>query len=198
MSWAMVVQGMQRDVFDQDCALYSPPLAAAVEHDAVTDHIGELAETVRAAGGTVVHALFVIEPSALGMPSDVPVFARFVESGALRRGSAGVEPVEGLWADGDVRVEKMRVNPFHGSTLDPLLRAAGVRDLVVCGTQTNMGIEAAARHAADCGYRVHVPADACAAASAPAHTGPLTHTLPNLGRVCRTADIVAAVGVDTL
>ena len=63
---------------------------------------------------------------------------------------------------GESVVVKHHVSSFRGTRLDELLKAAGIRHLIVAGMQTHMCLEAAVRAAADLGYRVTVVGDACA------------------------------------
>ncbi len=59
-------------------------------------------------------------------------------------------------------VGKDQVNVFLESGLDETLKENDVSRLVICGMQTHMCMEAAARAASDLGYEVTVIADACA------------------------------------
>lgn len=64
--------------------------------------------------------------------------------------------------EGEVVVFKDEVNAFNGTALQEELAALGITDVVVCGMQTHMCLEAAARAAYDLGYKVTVVGDACA------------------------------------
>jgi len=59
-------------------------------------------------------------------------------------------------------VMKDDVNAFLGTDLQARLQAGGIRRVVLCGMQTHMCLEAAARAAHDLGYEVVVVGDACA------------------------------------
>ncbi len=63
---------------------------------------------------------------------------------------------------GEAIVMKDDVNAFLGTDLQARLEAAGIRRVVLCGMQTHMCLEAAARAAHDLGYQVVVVGDACA------------------------------------
>jgi len=63
---------------------------------------------------------------------------------------------------GEAVVVKHYANSFRETDLDERLRALGAKTLVICGMQTHMCVEAAARFAADAGYRVVLVEDACA------------------------------------
>jgi len=57
---------------------------------------------------------------------------------------------------------KKEVNAFLNTDLDDLLRKNNIKNLVLCGMQTHMCLEAATRAGHDLGYRCTVAYDACA------------------------------------
>ena len=63
---------------------------------------------------------------------------------------------------GEKVIEKSEVNAFKGTPLKEYLEQNKVNELVLIGMQTHMCLEAAARAAADYGYKVTVISDACA------------------------------------
>lgn len=83
--------------------------------------------------------------------------------------------------DPDVLVTKNVNSAFYG---DPDLHAwlgeRGIRDLVICGIQTNMCVETTARMAGNLGYDVTVALDAT-------RTFDLTGEIAGIGAVSRTA-----------
>jgi len=103
-------------------------------------------------------------------------------------------------ADEEV-VFKDEVNAFQGTDLHERLQRLGVKRLVLCGMQTHMCLEGAARAAHDLGYEVVVVADACATrdlkygeATVPAaevHAGTLATLDRVYGRVIDTAAALA-------
>lgn len=69
---------------------------------------------------------------------------------------------EVLPAAGEKVVGKRNPSSFRDTDLEGWLRERGVKKLVLCGMQTHMCLEAAARAAADLEFEVTVIADACA------------------------------------
>jgi len=56
---------------------------------------------------------------------------------------------------------KRAVSSFNGTGLHEYLRGLGVKNLVICGMQTHMCVEAAVRAGVDLGYAVTLVHDAC-------------------------------------
>lgn len=64
--------------------------------------------------------------------------------------------------DGEPVFVKKAVNSFVGTNLRNYLDSLKVKNVVICGMQTHMCVEAAVRAAADMGYKVTLIHDACA------------------------------------
>ncbi|QKG79265.1 cysteine hydrolase family protein [Tenuifilum thalassicum] len=65
-------------------------------------------------------------------------------------------------AEGEAVFIKTNVNAFKGTGLLEYLRGQQVSNLVICGMQTHMCVEAAVRAGADYGFKVTLIHDACA------------------------------------
>ncbi|WP_150958784.1 cysteine hydrolase family protein [Microbacterium testaceum] len=93
-------------------------------------------------------------------------------------------------APADLVVSKSVNSAFYGDPdLDAWLRERGIRELVICGVQTNMCVETSARMAGNLGYDVTVALDAT-------RTFDLSGEIPGLGRVTRTAaELMASTAV---
>jgi gluconolactonase len=103
----------------------------------------------------VIHVWYIVEPGAVGLEQNAPLFEGVKEANALVRGSWGAAPAEGLEPqEGDHIVEKMRMNGFFQTRLDILLRGLGADTIVITGAWTNMSIERTApTPATACGWR---------------------------------------------
>jgi nicotinamidase-related amidase len=64
---------------------------------------------------------------------------------------------------GEKVIIKKEVNSFLHTDLLEFLKMNGIKNLVICGMQTNMCLEAATRAASDFGFNCTVICDACAA-----------------------------------
>jgi nicotinamidase-related amidase len=65
----------------------------------------------------------------------------------------------------DVVVKKLRYDGFYGTSLEHLLRLAGVSNLVICGTVANICVLHTAGSAALRWWKIYVPVDTISALS---------------------------------
>lgn len=112
-------------------------------------------------------------------------------------GSWGAEFVPGLEVDpgGDLVVVKHRYSAFFGTELDLVLRARGVRTVLLAGVATNVCVESTARDAFFRDYHVVLVEDACAAYSAEEHAAAILNIRRWFGQVATVEEVLAAVGV---
>jgi nicotinamidase-related amidase len=90
----------------------------------------------------------------------------------------------------DILITKRQWGAFHGTELDLQLRRRGIRQIVLGGISTNIGVESTARAAWEHGYGVVFAEDAMSAANAEQHRFAVETIFPRLGRVRSTADIL--------
>jgi len=170
-------------------------VARPVEPHAAADVVANaarLADALRAKGGFVVWVTVTYAPDlrdALRPESDDPGWLR-----------SGAPPAD--WAElvaetgarpGDHRLVKRQWGAFYGTELDLQLRRRGITTIVLCGISTCFGVESTARDAFERGYRQVFAEDAMAAMTAAQHQHTVGNIFPRLGRVRRTAEILAAL-----
>jgi nicotinamidase-related amidase len=152
---------------------------AAVSNPDIVDDVGALVAASRQRGELVVWVLHS-EPGS-GTPFDPP--------------SGHVRLMDGLSAaEGEPVLTKTSRNAFTTTNLQQLLTARGVRELVICGIQTEQCCETTARLAADLGYDVTFVTDATATFPIPHRDAPPDRDLDDVLADPRTLgvdDIVA-------
>src|SRR4051795_4970909 len=192
---ALIVQDMQNDVIIEGGAFAdSGAPAHAIAQNAVAN-VADLASACRAKGVPVIHVWYIVEPGAVGLNRNAPLFQGVKDADALVRGSWGAAPAEGLEPqDGDHVVEKMRMNGFFQTRLDVLLRGLGADQLIVTGAWTNMSIEHTARHGADAGYEVVVASDGTSTTGEEWQDAALNYAMTNVATVATCAEIKEALG----
>ena len=92
---------------------------------------------------------------------------------------------------GEIVINKTTTSAFIGSHIDRILRNLGAEHLVVCGVMTSGCVESTVRDAADSGYHVIVPEEACAALSRQAHDNAINSMHPVFATVESIDDVVA-------
>ena len=114
----------------------------AFEFKRVIDRINLVARKVREAGATVV----VIQHESVGGPMDY--------------GSEGWKLAPGLDAlPTDTYVRKTATDSFHNTDLQAVLQARGVKNLVICGLQSEFCVDTTTRRALALGYPVTLISD---------------------------------------
>lgn len=129
----------------------------------------------RGAGVPIVHVRLAVPPDYAGVVANTPLIRQWIELGAWKDGTWGVEFLEGLEPlGGEAVVTHTRNSAFHGSNLSDVLFALGATKLICCGVSTAYVVEGTVRHATDIGYEVTVAADACSTATQAQHEAALT------------------------
>ena len=155
---ALIIQDLQNDVIAEGGAFADSGAPAHAQSQNVVENVKSLAAAARKAGMAVIHVHYIVEEGAPGLKLNAPLFQSVAEAKALVRGTWGAAAVAGLEPQaGDLVVEKMRMNAFHDTHLETILKGLGVDTIVISGAWTNFSVEHTARHGADAGYRAIVP-----------------------------------------
>jgi len=193
---ALIIQDMQNDVIIEGGAFADSGAPAHASQQNVVENVAGLAAACREAGVPVIHVWYIVEPGAVGLKQNAPLFEGVKESDALVRGSWGAAPAEGLEPqDGDHVVEKMRMNGFFQTRLDILLRGLGADTIVITGAWTNMSIEHTARHGADAGYRVWVASDGTSTTGDEWQHAALDYAMTNVASVATCDELAQGLKV---
>lgn len=94
---------------------------------------------------------------------------------------------------GDFVVVKRQWGAFHATELDQILRRRGIKDIILTGIATNIGVESTARVAHDLGYDLVFAEDAMSSIGEGVHKFAVENMFPLMGRVRSTEDLLAAV-----
>ena len=193
---ALIIQDMQNDVIIEGGAFADSGAPEHAKQQNVVENVARLAAACREAGVPVIHVWYIVEPGAVGLRQNAPLFEGVKESDALVRGSWGAAPADGLEPqDGDHVVEKMRMNGFFQTRLDILLRGLGADTIVITGAWTNMSIEHTARHGADAGYRVWVASDGTSTTGDEWQHAALNYAMTNVASVATCDELAQGLKV---
>merc|ERR1712146_345134 len=128
----------------------------------------ELAKTVRAAGGIVMHTPIVFKADASDNPNKgLGILAGCAKDSLFTEGTWNADfCAEMKPAEGDIRiVGKRGLDAFPNSSLEKELVDNGIETLVICGFLTNCCVESTMRTACEKGFNVVTLTDCCATTS---------------------------------
>lgn len=137
-------------------------------------HTARLLDRSRDAGVKIVYSKAAFRAGYIDLVANFPLFSTIAASGDLVDGTPGTDILDAVAPQpGDAVLTHHRVNCFHGTELDVVLRGSGIDTIVLVGVATNLAVESSARAAADLGYRVVVVSDCCSTISAAVHDASL-------------------------
>jgi nicotinamidase-related amidase len=103
-------------------------------------------------------------------PTTSPLFSYVKQAQALQLNTWGTEFDKNLDVrENDVVITKHRVSAFYATSLQAILTATQIQQVILCGVSTDFAVQTAARDAHDRDYRVSIVEDACAANSIEEH-----------------------------
>lgn len=146
--------------------------------------------SARAAGARIGYVRVAFSADYRECPPASPVFSGARTNGIFKLGTRGTEVHPSIAPQPqDFDIVKHRVSPFYATALDAILRANGIKRIVMCGVSTNGVVHSGAREAHDRDYEVVILEDCCAGVTADEHM----HAIACLGRYAR---IVTSTGFD--
>lgn len=175
---ALVMIDLQHGIVARDLAPY--PSSQVVGNSV------RLADAWRAAGAVIVYVRVLVTDMdrhvadiSLPHPASIPANASDIVPEAGKQ-------------DGDFLVTKRQWGAFQSTELDQILRRRGVKDIIMAGIATNIGVESTARAAHDLGYDLVFAEDAMSTFNADAHKYTVENMFKLMGRVRSTDELVAA------
>jgi nicotinamidase-related amidase len=139
--------------------------------------------------------IFVVVGFREGLPEVSPEnqsFGKIKESGMA---SGMINPTPAIEPIGsDVVVTKRRVSAFTGSDLEVVLRAQGIRHLVLTGISTSGVVLSTIREASDKDFRLSVLSDLCADFDEQVNTTLMEKVFPRQATVMTTKDWISSNG----
>lgn len=130
----------------------------------------------RAAGVPVGYVRIGFSPDYRECPPTSPVFTGAREAGMFKLGTWGTEVHPDIAPEpSEFDIVKHRVSPFYGTTLEPVLRANRIENLVLCGISTGGVVASGTRDAHDRDYRITILEDCCCALTDEEHDSVLSN-----------------------
>jgi nicotinamidase-related amidase len=162
--------------------------------DAVLDRAAGVLAAARKAGVFVGFVRVGFRPGHPEVGDDHPIFGYVRKNDMLVLGRPDAEIHEKVKPrDDEPVVTKHRVGPFLGTDLEQILRARGVKTLVMRGIATSGVILSAVRYAADADFQLVVAEDGCLDSDEEVHRVLMTKVFPRMASVIKCAELVAAL-----
>jgi ureidoacrylate peracid hydrolase len=187
----------------QNCFVENSPVAAP-QGPQVVERLNALSAAMREAGSLIVWTRHVVRPdhaNAGMLGRTVPPVQKGVIDDDSMTGALSSRVELG---EGDVVLDKPRFGAFYGTELDIILRARGIKTIVMGGIATNVCCDATAREAHSREYEVVFLNDGSATFDISGQDGQIipAETVQNVylstlafgfAEVASTADIIARV-----
>jgi nicotinamidase-related amidase len=178
-----LVLDMENDLVHADGPNGKAAYGEQVRGRRILENTRRALDKARAAGLRIGFVRVGFSPDYRECPANSPIFSNARKNGIFKLGEWGtqVHPDLGQQA-GDFDIVKHRVSPFHGTSLDLILRTHGIRRIYCSGISTNAVVQAAVREGHDRDYEMVVLDDCCCGLSAEEHE----IAMKSLQRFCKT------------
>merc|ERR1719399_2242307 len=168
---AMVCIEFQNEFTSEGGKLF-PAVKGVMESTGMLSKAAAMTDSVRAAGGTVIHAPIMFKADASDNPNKgLGILAGCAKDSLFTEKTWNSEFCESMKpADGDLVVEgKKGLDAFPNTNLEALLVSRGIETVVLCGFLTNCCVESTMRTACEKGFNVVTLTDVCATTSEEGH-----------------------------
>ena len=196
---ALLIVDMQNDLIDPAGKTAVDGGRDLTASRAVIPGIQRLAARARQAGALVVYIQGTTLEDMRGCSGpwlDARSFAAFTVTDIVMDGSWGQEIIPELTPESnDLTVKKYRYGGFNGTTLDLILRSAGVKTVICTGVSTNACVEFTAREAFALDYYVVYARDALASWDMRLHEATLDNAAKRYAAVVTTDELEDAWGL---
>jgi len=195
---ALVMIEFQKEFLEPGGKLYGA-LQPMLEQNNVPANAEKLLKGAKKKGLFTVACQFNVNEGyykAWGPGSGTILCGAIWELGIAREGQNGTELIDLVKENADAVVRKDRLSAFAGTELDTLLRARGIKNLILCGFFTQWCVETTARQGYDLGYTIVTVPQAMATADAECQKHSAEKIFPGLGAVMTVEQALAAIQLE--
>jgi len=121
----------------------------------------KVADAARKGGFLLMHVGIGFEPGHPEISPDSLRFEMIKKLGGFTKGSDNAKTHRDVFRQGDIVLYKHRTSAFSGSPLETILRAQGIKTLVLMGIATSGIVLSTLRQASDMDFQCVVIKDAC-------------------------------------
>lgn len=187
---AILVIDLQNDFCAEGGYIHRTRNADMSGNPALAQRISALTDGARAAGVTVVWVQANYEPQFLTGPALLKREQRDPSAVCCTGGSWGWQFYGAAPREEDLVIEKHVFSAFSGTDLDRILRARGIKTLVLTGVATNTCVESTLREGFFLGYYIVLAEDCCGSSLPHLHRATLDNVRANFGEVVAAGDLL--------
>lgn len=194
---ALILVGFQNDYFAPTGILRS-----VVEEpnrvDTVLANSLDLIEALAPTSVTIIATPIVLEPEYRALANSVGILDKIKQSGAFKSGTSGAQTIPEVVAFGDrilYVMGKIGFNAFSNTELDRVLKARGIKDVLVAGMVTSLCIDSTGRAAYERGYSVQILSDCTSARTREEQDFFCKNIFPLYGGVIDSKQVTAQLSV---
>jgi ureidoacrylate peracid hydrolase len=185
MKTALLVIDMQND-FVEDGAL--------IEVKGIRNRITQFKSFIdecRKRGITIIYTKHIFD--TVHNPVEAKLFPSLAIEG-LREGTKGVEVHNELLPEkSDIMIKKRRYDAFFGTDLEVILKAKGIKNIIITGTMTNVCCESTARSAMFRDFNVLFSSDLTFTSDPVIHENTLKTIKSHFGEVMNSEEILQSL-----
>jgi len=192
---ALLVLHYQNGIVSPEGVFAFSGTAAQVEKHGCLAKTAAVLGAARKAGIPVIYVNIAYRPGfpELKKPT-YPLIESIQERNAFLRGSwDAAVPDEIAMQPEDVEVINFDSSGFSHTDLDGILRAKGVKTLILAGIATNWVVESTTRYGAELGYDVTVLQDCCQGFTDEMHDFAIQNTLPYYATISDSDAFIASL-----
>jgi ureidoacrylate peracid hydrolase len=192
---ALLVLHYQNGIVKPEGVFAFSGTAAQVEKHGCLAKTAAVLDAARKAKVAVIYVNIAYRPGfpELKKPT-YPLIESIQERNAFLLGSWDADvPEEIAVQPEDIVVINFDSSGFSHTDLDGILRAKGVKTLVLAGIATNWVVESTTRYGAELGYDVTVLEDCCQGFTDEMHDFAFQNTLPYYATISSSADFIASL-----
>jgi nicotinamidase-related amidase len=167
---ALITIDFINEIVDEKGKLASKGYFDFIKEKNVFEKLSNAIKKAREKEMLIVHVRVGFDETYIQQPKNSPLFGKAHEFQALKLNTWATEFHKELNVEKrDVIVTKHRVNAFHSTELDLILKNKKIDTLYIAGVSTDLAVSNTVRDAHDRDYKVIILEDCCAAASIEDH-----------------------------
>lgn len=192
---ALLVMHVQNDIVDPKGLFAYSGAYKQVEKHNLKEKLRKLIKACREADLRVIYINVGLKEGYPELAEEsFPIMQGGKEAGAFLENTWGYEvPEEVKPEPGDLVINNYSTSAFSHTNLDQILRAQGIKELLLTGVVTNFIVDCTARYGAELGYDITIVEDGCVSFTEEMHKATIEYNMPQYGIIVSTDEVINAL-----